>query len=101
MSMNIEEIQQYVDSAIVSQFEGFTSESGEIMTSEGGDGRFIGKVVATRYLGLPPINDFFLAIGETEQQVQIVKLGNAECLKPGKADLDMMLEKELGIKSGR
>lgn len=97
--MNTQEIQQYVDDAISSTFEDVTSESGEVMTSEGGDGRFFGKVFATRYSGLPAGGDIFLAIGESEKKVQIVKLGKAECLKPAKADLDMMLEKELGIKN--
>jgi hypothetical protein len=97
--MNTQEIQQYIDAAIGSKFEDITSESGEVMTSEGGDGRFMGKVFATRYTGFPKEGDIFLAIGETEKKVQIVKLGRAECLKPGKADLDLLLEKELGIKS--
>lgn len=97
--MNTQQIQQYVDAAINSKFENITSESGEMMTSEGGDGRFFGKVFATRYSGLPAGRDIFLAIGKSEKEVQIVKLGRAECLKPGKADLDMMLEKELGIKN--
>lgn len=59
----------------------------------------MGKVFATRYAGLPAGKDIFLTIGESEKKVQIVKLGNAECLKPEKADLDILLEKELGIKS--
>ena len=60
----------------------------------------MGKVFATRYSGLPslPAGGFiFLAIGETEKKGQIVKFGNVECLKPGTADLDVLLEKELGI----
>ena len=65
------------------------------MTSEGGDGRFYGKVFATRYSGVG--RDIFLAIGETEKKVQIVKLGKSEVLKPGKDDLDMLLLKELRI----
>ncbi len=93
--MNTQEIQQYIDAAIGAKFEDFTSESGEVMTSEGGDGRFMGKVFATRYAGLPAGRDIFLAIGESEKKVQIVKLGRAECLKPVTNDLDMMLEKEL------
>ena len=97
--MNTQEIQQYIDAAIGSKFEDFTSESGEVMTSEGGDGRFMGKVFATRYAGLPAGRDIFLAIGESEKKVQIVKLGKAECLKPETNDLDMMLEKELEIKN--
>ncbi len=97
--MNTQEIQQYIDAAIGSKFENFTSESGEVMTSAGGDGRFMGKVFATRYAGLPAGKDIFLAIGESEKKVQIVKLGKAECLKPETNDLDMMLEKELEIES--
>lgn len=97
--MNTQEIQQYIDAAIGSKFKDFTSESGEVMTSESGDGRFMGKVFATRYAGLPSGKDIFLAIGESEKKVQIVKLGKAECLKPAEADLDLMLEKELGIES--
>lgn len=91
------EIQHHIDSAIQAKFEGITSESGEMMTSEGGDGRFFGKVVATRYGGLPAGRDLFLAIGETELKVQIVKLGKSECLTPGEDDLDALLFKELGI----
>jgi hypothetical protein len=43
--MNTQEIQQYIDAAIDSKFEDFSSESGEVMTSAGGDGRFMGKVL--------------------------------------------------------
>jgi len=96
--MTTQEIQQYIDGAIGSHFEGVTSESGEMMTSEGGDGRFVGKVIATRYAGFPDGRDIFLAIGETKRKLQIMKLGNAECLKPGKEHLDGLLFKELGIK---
>ncbi|MEJ6579551.1 MAG: hypothetical protein QNL33_08050 [Akkermansiaceae bacterium] len=96
--MTTQEIQQYIDAAIGSNIEGFTSESGEMMTSAEGDGRFMGKVMATRYGGLPVARDLFLAIGETDLKVQIVKLGKAECLKPSKDDLDALLLKELGIK---
>lgn len=95
--MTTQEIQQYIDAAIGSKFEGFTSESGEMMTSAGGDGRFEGKVIASRYAGFPGGKDIFLAIGETELKVQIVKLGKSECLKPSQSDLDIMLSKELGI----
>lgn len=97
--MNTQEIQQYIDEAIGSNFEDITSESGEVMTSPEGDGRFMGKVFATRYAGLPAGSDIFLAIGESEKKIQIVKLGKAECLKPTKADLDLLLEKELEIES--
>ena len=95
--MTTQEIQKYIDAAITSKFDRVTSESGEMMTSEGGDGRFFGKVVATRYGGLPAGRDLFLAIGETELKVQIVKLGKSECLTPGEDDLDALLFKELGI----
>ncbi len=96
--MTTQEIQQYIDAAIGSKFEDFTSESGEMMTSKEGDGRFMGKVFATRYAGLPVGKDIFLAIGETEKKLQIVKLGKAECVKPSEGDLDALLLKELGIK---
>ena len=95
--MTTQEIQHYIDAAIVGKFENITSESGEMMTSEEGDGRFMGKVIATRYGGLPGGRDLFLAIGETDLKVQIVKLGRSECLTPGEGDLDALLLKELGI----
>lgn len=97
--MTTGEIQKYIDAAIGAEFEGFSSESGEMMTSPGGDGRFLGKVIATRYAGLPGGRDLFLAIGETEKKVQIVKLGRSECLSPGTGDLDLLLRKELGIEA--
>ena len=97
--MTTEEIQEYINLAIEAGFEGVKLESGEVMTSEGGDGRFLGKVIATRYGGLPEERDFFLAIGKTDKKVQIVKLGKSECLSPGKSDLDLLLRKELGIGS--
>jgi hypothetical protein len=96
--MTTHEIQQYIDSAISGTFQSFTSESGEMMTSEGGDGRFMGKVVATRYAGLPQ-GDIFLAIGKSEKEVQVVKLGRSECLTPSQTDLDLLLRKELGIET--
>ena len=96
--MTTQAIQQYIDTAISAHLEGVTSESGEMMTSAGGDGRFFGKVIATRYGGLPMGRDIFLAIGETEKKLQIVKLGRSECVKPSKGDLDGLLLKELGIK---
>jgi len=46
-----------------------------MMTDPEGDGRFLGKVL------------------------QIVKFGDLECLNPGTMDLDVLLEKELGIKA--
>lgn len=95
--MTTEEIQNYIHAAIESKFEGFASESGEMMTSAKGDGRFFGKVIATRYGGLPVGRDLFLAIGETEQKLQIVKLGKSECVAPEKDGLNAMLLKELGI----
>ena len=95
--MTTEEIQHYVDAAIRSRFEGFTAESMEMMTSEGGDGRFFGKVFAMRYLGLSENPEIYLAIGQTEREVQIVKFGNSECLTPQEGDLDFLLQKELGI----
>lgn len=97
--MTTQEIQQYIETAIGSNYADFTSESGEIMTSAGGDGRFMGKVIATRYAGLVAGREIFLAIGESEKKVQIVKLGKSECVKPGKSDLDLLLRKELGIGS--
>lgn len=97
--MTTEEIQGYINLAIGAKFERLKLESGEVMTSEGGDGRFLGKVMATRYGGLPEGRDLFLAIGETEKKVQIVKLGKSECLSPGKSDLDLLLRKELSIGS--
>ena len=41
--MTTQEIQQYIDAAIGANFEGLTSESGEMMTSEGGDGALWGR----------------------------------------------------------
>ena len=95
--MTTQEIQQHIDAVISAKFEDYTSESGEIMTSPKGDGRFMGKVIATRYSGLPTEKDIFLAIGESEKKVQVVKLGRSECLTPIGNDLDLMLQKELGI----
>ncbi|MGJ8671689.1 hypothetical protein [Rubritalea sp.] len=95
--MNTQEIKQYIDTAIRSNFENVKSETAEVMTSPEGDGRFFGKVSATRYSELPIDKDIFLAVGKSEKLVQIVRLGKAECLGPGKADLDLMLEKEFGI----
>lgn len=95
--MTTEEIQQYIEKAIRSNFTGHTSESGEMMTSEGGDGRFLGKVAATRYSGLPGGNDIYLAIGQTGKRSQIIKFGDSECLKPGETELDLLLRKELGL----
>ncbi len=95
--MTHQEIQQYIDTAIRSNFESYTSESGEMMTSEGGDGRFFGKVFATRYMELSKRDDIYLVIGETVKQTQIIKFGDTECIKPSVTELDLMLFKELGI----
>ena len=95
--MTDEEIRDYIDTAINEHFKGYSSESGEMMTSEGGDGRFFGKVFATRYSGLPPSPFVFLAIGKSEKGAQIMKFGRSECIAPTQHDLDMILQKELGI----
>lgn len=95
--MTTQEIQEHIHQAVRSNFDGFTADSMEMMTSEGGDGRFFGKVVATRYLGLPEAPEIYLAIGTTEKGVQIVKFGNSECLGPKPSDLDFLLMKELGV----
>lgn len=95
--MTGQEIQQYIDAAICSNFEGYTSQSGEMMTSEGGDGRFFGKVFATRYIGIPGMADIYLVIGETVKQTQIIRFGDTESIKPSETELDFMLFKELGI----
>ena len=95
--MTTEEIQSHIHEAVRSNFDGFTAESMEMMTSEGGDGRFLGKVVAIRYLALPPAPEIYLAIGTTHKGVQIVKFGNSECLSPQAGDLDFLLMKELGL----
>ena len=95
--MTTEEIQKYIDAAISKKFSAYTMESGEMETSEEGDGRFLGKVVATMYSGLPIGKDIYLAIGETVKKSQIIKLGNSESLKPTEMELDLLLLKELGI----
>ncbi len=95
--MTTEEIQQYIDEVIRANFEGYISQSEEMMTSEEGDGRFLGKVFATRYAGLRGRGDLYLAIGETVKQSQIIKFGDSECLKPSETELDLLLLKELGI----
>jgi len=91
------EIQNYIDAAISSNFTDFTSQSEEMTTRDEGDGRFMGKVSATMYSGLPIGRDIFIAIGQTAEKAQIVKVGRSECLRPSTADLDMILTKELGI----
>jgi len=98
--MTTQEIQVYIEAAINSHFDNYSSESGEMLTSAEGDGRFMGKVVATRYSGLPVGTDIFLAIGLTKEGGQIVKLGQSECLKPSESDLDLILKKELGCIKG-
>lgn len=95
--MTSEQIKDYVNSALQKNFPHHSSESGEMMTSADGDGHFFGKVTAVRYRGLPS-EDLFLAIGQTEKKLQIVRLGKSECLRPSKDDLDGVLLKELGIK---
>ncbi|MBK1833552.1 hypothetical protein [Roseibacillus ishigakijimensis] len=95
--MTTEEIQDYIENAISVQLEGYMTESGEMRTSEGGDGRFLGQVRATRYSGLPGGKSLFLAIGETEKGVQIIKFGSTEVLTPDENDLNMVLQKELGL----
>ena len=95
--MTTEEIQQYIDEVIRANFGGYISQSEEMMTSEEGDGRFLGKVFATRYAGLRGRGDLYLAIGETVKQSQIIKFGDSECLKPSETELDLLLLKELGI----
>jgi hypothetical protein len=98
--MTQQEIQHYIDTAIAANFDNYTSQSGEMMTSEGGDGRFFGKVFATRYMGFSRRSDIYLVIGETEKLTQIIKFGDTECIKPGETELDLMLYKELGIEPG-
>lgn len=95
--MTTDEIRDYIDSAVSNQFTGYQSQSGEMETSEGGDGRFVGKVAATMYSGLPVGRDIFVAIGSTAEGAQIVKVGRSECVKPTTGDLDLILKKELGI----
>jgi hypothetical protein len=95
--MTQQEIQHYIDKAIAANFDNYTSQSGEMMTSEGGDGRFLGKVFATRYMGFPRRADIYLVIGMTAKQIQIIKFGDTECIKPSETELDVMLFKELGI----
>ena len=95
--MTVEEIREYVESALRAQFEGFVAESFEMMASEGGDGRFHGKVFGTSYSGLIKGGPLYLAVGQAENGVQIVRFGNTESLTPTQADLDLALRKELGI----
>ena len=95
--MTTEEIQHYVDEKIGGAFDGYTSKSLEMMTSEGGDGRFFGKVFATVYLGLPQAPEVYLAIGQSEKGVQLIKFGRSECVNPSQDDLEFVLKKELGI----
>ena len=95
--MTTKEIQDYVEAAINAKFSGYTTEAAEMMTSEGGDGRFFGKVSAVRYMGLPEGESLFLVVGETEKKIQIMKFGNTEALTPTEADLVLVLRKELGL----
>lgn len=94
--MTTQEIQKHIDAAMRARFEGLTTESGEVTTSADGDGRFLGKVAATLYQGLPGGRLVYLAIGESEAKVQIVKLGRSECLEPNGSDLDLIVSKEFG-----
>ena len=96
--MTTQEIQQYIEAGIRTKYNSFNIESGEMMTSEGGDGRFLGKVYAQRYSGIPDKEMFFLVIGETEKKIQIIKFGDSECLTPSETDLNLLLLKEMGIK---
>ena len=96
-AMTTQEIQDYIEAAVASKFDGYTTDSLEMMTSEEGDGRFFGNVVATRYGGLPPAPEIYLAIGTTDKGVQIVKFGMSETLTPEPTELDFLLLKELGI----
>ena len=98
--MTTDEIRDYIDAAISANFDGYKSQSGEIDTSEGGDGRFVGKVAATLYAGLPVGRDIFVAIGSTAEGAQIVKVGRSEVVKPDTENLDLILKKELGIDKG-
>lgn len=95
--MTTQEIQDYVHSIIDQNFKGYEMASEEVMTSAEGDGRFMGKVSATRYGGVKKNGFIFLAIGETELNLQIVKFGMVECTQPSEDDLNVMLQKELGI----
>lgn len=96
-AMTTQEIQAHIEDAISAKFDGYTTQSAEMMTSEGGDGRFFGKVFATRYSGLAGGRELFLVVGETEKKIQIVKFGNTESLTPSATDLDLILLKELGL----
>ena len=95
--MTTREIQKYIDAAVSLNFPDVTSQSEELTTSVGGDGRFEGNVSATKYSGLPLGRDVFVAIGQTAENAQIVKVGRSECLRPSTVDLDLILKKELGI----
>lgn len=95
--MTTEEIQQYINAAVSSKFDGYNAQAMEMMTSEGGDGRFFGKVSAIRYSGIADYGDLYLAVGTSEKGVQIVKFGNSESLTPEEGELDFLLQKELEI----
>ena len=85
--MTTAEILEYIETRISGTYKGYTTASDELTTSEGGDGRFFGKVMATRYSGLPKLGHIFVAIGETVEKVQIIKLGRiSECLRPDTED---------------
>ena len=96
--MTTEDIQKHIEGVLSKHFQGLSAQSGEMMTSEGGDGRFFGKVIATLYSGFPGGEELYLAIGETDKKTQIIKFGMSECPQPSEHELDMILFKELGIK---
>ena len=74
--MTTEEIQEYINLAIRGGFKGVKMESGEVMTSEGGDGRFLGKVMATRYGGLPVGEIFSSQSGRLTRKCRSLSLEN-------------------------
>lgn len=98
--MTTQQIRDFIDAAVSTNFSDYKSQSGEMQTSEGGDGRFVGKVSATMYSGLPIGRDIFVAVGATAEGAQIVKIGRSECVKPSTDDLGLLLKKELGIETG-
>ena len=73
-------------------------QSGEMMTSEGGDGRFFGKVYATHYSGLPKGRELFLVVGETEKKVQIVKIRKHGVTHPDRDGFGFGLVERVGVR---
>ena len=57
--MTTQEIQQYIDEVMKANFENLSSESGEMMTSEGGDGRFMGNEGLTIHV---PTGDYNISL---------------------------------------